>query len=361
MAVTKMLAKNIGDALKCLACNRYCLIHRGNTGYCGVRANNNGELDLLVRNKPCAIWVDPIEKKPFFHFLPGTKSFSIGTFGCNFSCSFCQNWSISQAPYEARASNLKGWRTYFQTLVDKCDEWDPERVVEAAISSGSRSISFTYNEPTIFTEYAIDVMKEAQKQKNKLPDGKKLRGVYVSNGYESKECWKAISKYIDAVNIDLKAYNRKFYWELCKVPDYEPIKESIKIARDLGIWVEITTLVVPGWNDNEKELRQEAQFLASVDPEMPWHVTAFHPDYKLRDRVPTPPETLLRAREIGKRAGLKHVYCGNISFVYADYETTYCQKCRRELIKRTGFSLVDNNIIDGKCRHCDAVVKGVWE
>ncbi|VVC04008.1 Radical SAM superfamily protein [Candidatus Bilamarchaeum dharawalense] len=347
-----MLAKKFGGKLKCLACNRYCQIASDQVGFCGVRANDNGKLNLLVNNKPCAIWNDPIEKKPLFHFLPGSKSFSLGTFGCNFACEFCQNFDISQAPQEARTKDPKNWRNYFQALVNRCDSWPPERVVDAALERGAKSISFTYNEPTIFTEYALEVMKLAKK--------KKLKGVFVTNGYESKECWKALKGKIDAVNIDLKAYNKKFYQKLCKVPDFEPIKESIKIAKKLGIWVEVTTLIIPGWNDNETELKEEAEFLASVDKEMPWHVTAFHPMYKLLDKNPTPPEILVRAREIGKLAGLKHVYCGNVGLSYSDFETTYCPKCQKELIKRVGFSVADNNIIDGKCRFCKEKIKGVW-
>ena len=351
--MSKMLAKTVKNKLVCLACNRYCQIAPGSAGFCGVRTNEGGKLSLTVSNRPCAIWVDPIEKKPLFHFLPGSRSFSIGTFGCNFSCEFCQNSDISQAPQEARTRDPKNWKEYFQALVDKCDEWTPKRVVDAAIQSGAKSISFTYNEPTIFTEYAIDVMRLARK--------KGLKGVYVTNGYESKECWDAIKGLIDTVNIDLKAYNKKFYQKLCKIPDFEPIKESIRYAKKLGIWVEVTTLLIPDWNDNEQELMEEAKFLAEVDKNMPWHVTAFYPKYKLLDKNPTPPETLVKAREIGKMAGLAHVYCGNVGASYADYETTFCQKCKKQLVRRIGFSVTENNILDGKCRFCKEKIKGVWK
>lgn len=351
--VVKMLAKKIKGGIKCLACNHYCQIAEGNSGLCGVRANENSKLKLLVQNKPCAIWVDPIEKKPLFHFLPGSKSFSIGTFGCNFACEFCQNANISQAPREARTKDPKNWREYFKKLVERCDEWPPERVVDAAIQSGAKSISFTYNEPTIFTEYAIEIMKLAKK--------KGLKGVYVTNGYESKECWDALKGNIDAANIDLKAYNKKFYQKLCKVPGFEPIKESIKYAKKLGIWVETTTLIIPDWNDDESELMEEARFLASVDKKMPWHVTAFHPDYKLLDKNPTPPEILIRAREIGKLAGLEHVYCGNISTNYAEYETTFCPKCKKPLVKRVGYTVTENSVIEGRCRFCKEEINGIWK
>ncbi len=266
----------------------------------------------------------------------------------------CQNSDISQAPQEARMRDPAGWRNYFQNLIDRYEYLAAETVVENAIASGCKSISFTYNEPTIFSEYAIDIMKIAKK--------KGLKGVYVTNGYESEECWDAIRGYIDAANIDLKAYNQKFYTELCKVPNFELVKESITYAKKLGIWVEVTTLLIPDWNDDEKELAAETKFLATVDRDMPWHVTAFHPDYKLQDKPSTQPETLIRAREIGKAAGIKHVYCGNVASAYASYETTICQnpKCGKELITRIGFSITNNNIIDGKCRFCKQKISGVW-
>ncbi len=265
----------------------------------------------------------------------------------------CQNWDISQAPQEARQKEPERWREYFQKLIDKCEEWPPERIVENALRDGCKSVSFTYNEPTIFTEYALDVMAVAKK--------KGLKGVYVTNGYESEECWDALKGRIDAANIDLKAYNERFYRELCKAPGYGPVKESITYAKKLGIWVEVTTLIIPGWNDDLKELEAEAAWLASVDPEMPWHVTAFHPDYKMLDTQPTPPEILMKAREIGIAAGLKHVYCGNVPSAYADYETTACASCGKGLVRRAGFRILENGVIGGRCRHCKKPVSGVWK
>lgn len=351
---TEMLAKKLDDcAVQCLACNRYCKIPNDHAGYCGVRVNDNGQLKLSVYGKPCAAWSDPIEKKPLFHFLPGSRSYSIGTFGCNFSCVFCQNYDISQAPQEARQKDPKTWKEYFQRLLERCKKLPPEKVVENAVADNCKSISFTYNEPTIFTEYALDTMKIAKKQG--------LYGVYVTNGYTSKECLDAMKGLIDAVNIDLKAYNQKFYTELCKVPSLDPVKESIKYAKKLGIWAEVTTLLIPKWNDDLNELKQEAEWLASVDMEMPWHVTAFYPAYKMTDASPTPPATLIKARELGKDAGLKHVYCGNVSSSYSDYETTFCSKCNKELITRSGFSIMNNNIINGKCKFCKTTIAGVWE
>ncbi len=353
MKAKPLIKDRRGKDFTCCACNRYCRITPGQVGYCGVRANDAGNFNLLVYGKPCAVWVDPVEKKPMFHFLPGTTSYSIGTFGCDFSCEFCQNWDISQAPHEARLRDPRGWRGYFERLVENNKiALPPERVVENALASDCRSISYTYNEPTIFTEYALDVMDAAK--------GTGLKHVYVTNGYETPECWDALKGKLDAANIDLKAYNEGFYGKLCKAT-MEPVKESIKIAKKAGIWVEVTTLIVPGENDKPEELHAEAEFLASIDRDMPWHVTAFHPDYRMLDKEPTAPEILLRAREIGRAAGLRHVYAGNIPFSYSQYETTWCPNCGKALIERMGFSLMSNNVSKGACRFCRTRIGGVWE
>ncbi len=355
--MTKMLFKVVDkskEIIQCLACNRYCMIPKGGAGFCGVRANPSGnKLELLVHSRPAAVWIDPVEKKPLFHFLPGSNSFSLGTFGCNFSCKYCQNWDLSQAPRQLREKDPSAWLDYFKGLIARCDEWPPEKIVDAALRAGCKSISFTYSEPTIFTEYAIDTMKLARK--------KDLKGIYVTNGYESKECWDTIKGYIDAVNIDLKAYNQKFYTELCGVPKYELVKESILYAKKLGFWVEVTTLIIPGWNDDPKELKAEAEWLASVDPLMPWHITAFHPEYKMMDTPETGPESLVRARALAMDAGLKNVYCGNVGVAYAENETTLCPKCGKKLITRYGMSVAENNVVDGKCCFCKEKIVGVWE
>ncbi len=349
----RMLARALpGNKVMCLACARYCRIPEGEAGYCGVRVNDSGKLRLSVYGKPAAVQIDPVEKKPLFHFLPGSKAFSIGTFGCNFNCTFCQNWDISQAPADAREKDPSRWRAYFAELLERCDKWPPERVVEAAAANGCKSIAFTYNEPTIFTEYAIDVMKKARKRG--------IKGIYVTAGYETRECWDALEGHIDAAIIDLKAYNLRFYNELCRAPNFEPVKESIRYARTKGVWVETVTLFVPGWNDSEKEMKDLASFFAGVDKEMPWHVTAFHPDYKMLDNAPTPAETLIKAREIGKAAGLKHIYCGNLPLAYSDYETTSCHSCGKALIRRYGFEITENHMKEGKCGYCGERLKGVW-
>ncbi len=352
--MAKMLAKKLEDNMvQCKACARRCKIPEGMAGFCGVRVNEKGNLKLTVHSRPVAIWADPIEKKPLFHFQPGSRSFSIGTLGCNFACQFCQNWDISQAPHEARERDPKHWRDYFQGLLDRCEHWPPERIVQGTVESGCKSIAFTYNEPTIFTEYAIDCMELAKK--------KGIKGVYVTNGYETKECWDAIKGYIHAANIDLKAYNERFYRELCKAPSIEPVKESIVYAKKLGIWVEVTTLIIPGWNDKEEELKAEAEWLASVDKDMPWHVTAFHPDYKMLDTPRTKPEILLRAKKIGEDAGMRHVYVGNVPLSYSEHEATVCTKCGKELITRVGMAVESNILKDGKCPDCKTKIAGVWK
>ena len=338
--------------IECYACSHRCKIPDGQVGICGVRANQGGKFNLVVYGRPCAVWADPIEKKPLFHFQPGTRSYSIGTFGCNFACEFCQNWDISQAPHEAKEKDPNKWRDYFSSLVGRCPELSPEDIVNNAITEGCKSISFTYNEPTIFTEYALDVMEIARK--------KGLKGVYVTNGFETKECWERLDGYINATNIDLKAFTDSFYRNICHAR-IEPVKESIKIAHDMGIWTEITTLVIPGENDSDKELKKLAEFLYNIDPQMPWHVTAFTPMYKMLDKTRTPPDTLIRAREIGKMVGIKHVYAGNLPFSYSNMEETICPECGKTVVKRKGFSITENRIKNGKCGFCKAPIKGVWQ
>ncbi len=269
----------------------------------------------------------------------------------------CQNFDISQAPQEARFRDPKGWRGYFERLIEKSKiSLPPELVVENALEAGCKSISFTYNEPTIFTEYALDVI-DAAKEK-----GADLKFVYVTNGYETPECWQALKGKLDAANIDLKAYNQDFYGKLCKA-NLEPVRESIKLAKKAGIWVEVTTLIIPGENDSLEELNAEAKFLASIDKDMPWHVTAFHPEYKMLDKEPTGVEILIKAREIGKAAGINHVYAGNIPYSNSNLEATYCSnpKCGKVAIERIGFSVTSNNMIDGKCRFCKEKIKGIWK
>ncbi|MBN2478122.1 AmmeMemoRadiSam system radical SAM enzyme [Candidatus Micrarchaeota archaeon] len=327
--------------VQCYACSHRCKIKEDSSGVCGVRKNIGGKLDLLVYGKPCAVWVDPIEKKPLNHFLPGTRSYSIGTYGCNFSCDFCQNWEISQAPKE--------FRDNFENMVKQCPDLPPEEAVKQAKETNCSSIAYTYTEPTIFSEYAHDIGILAKKEG--------MKNIFVTNGYETKECWDYLAEFLDAVNIDLKGTD-DFYKRICHVEGWQPVLDSIKYAKEKGIWTEVTTLIVPGENDNPEFYKYVADYLHSIDPEMPWHITAFYPHYKMKDKKSTPLESLIEARKIGKKAGLKHIYIGNILGEESD---TVCPECGKTVIKRSGFALTEKNISDGKCNFCGRKINGVWK
>jgi len=315
--------------VRCNLCSHRCLIANGKRGICSVRENQSGTLYSLVYGLAIAANVDPIEKKPLFHFLPGTKSFSIATAGCNFRCSFCQNWQISQIN-KGPSGQIIG------------EELPPEKVVEEALKTGCRSIAYTYTEPTIFFEYATDTAKLAKK--------KGLANIFVSNGYQTPETIKEMKGLIDAANIDLKSFSDEFYRKICGAR-LAPVLESIRLMHQVGIWIELTTLVVPKQNDSEKELTQIAKFIASIDKNIPWHISRFHPDYKMLDSSPTPLKTLTTAYQIGKKEGLNYVYLGNV--ITEDKENTYCPKCGNLAIKRIGYEIeilgVDKK---GKCQKC---------
>jgi pyruvate formate lyase activating enzyme len=323
--------------VKCLACHNYCLIPKGKTGICGVRRNTNGDLTLVVDGKVAAVNLDPIEKKPLFHFLPGSVAFSLGTFGCNFACSFCQNWDISQTP---KTITPEYWG----------EDWSPEKIVHYCQENNIPIIAYTYNEPTIWTEYALATMKLAKKMK--------IKNVWVSNGYMSDKTLKAIVPYLDAINVDLKGFTDTFYRKIVRA-QLEPVKENIKQIWKLGIWEEVTTLVIPGLNDSKEELEQIAGFLVKISKNLPWHISAFYPSYKMLDRPSTPQVTLDKAYHIGKKAGLRYVYTGNIPNI--DYESTYCPKCNTKVIERQGIAMVKNLLIKGKCPNCKTKLEGKWE
>lgn len=293
------LVKKDKNFIKCLACSHYCTIAEGKAGICGVRENSGGELNLLVYGKPCAVHIDPIEKKPFYHFLPGTKILSLGTFGCNLGCGFCQNWDISQISRGAKGA-VVGWKNF----LEKIDYLSPEAVVKMALENHLPAIAFTYNEPTIWTEYAIDIAKLAKKTG--------LKCAFVSNGYMSKETCDYIAPYIDAINIDLKSFSDEFYIKICKAR-LQPVLDNIKRLHKAGVWIEITTLVIPGQNDSPAELKKIAEFIVSVSPEIPWHLSAFYPNYEMENIGPTDIEILAAAKKIGESVGLKYVYLGNIN------------------------------------------------
>jgi len=325
-----------GSKVRCGLCSHRCLIVQGRRGICSVRENQGGRLVSLVYDKVIARNIDPIEKKPLFHFLPGSRSFSIATPGCNFRCKHCQNADISQLPRD-RSGMVPG------------EAVTPAEIVSAAVQHRCASISYTYTEPTIFFELAYDTAKLARE--------KGIRNVFVTNGYITPEALREIRPYLDAANIDLKGYTDDFYKNVCGAR-LQPVLDSIRLYRELGIWIEITTLVIPGYNDSEAELAQIAAFIHSIDPGIPWHVSRFHPTYKLSDRPVTPVKTLERAREIGFAAGLRYVYEGNIP---GEGEETLCWNCRRSVVKRFGFTVEEVSVSEGKCDCCGAQIDGVWE
>jgi len=322
--------------VRCGLCSHRCLIAPGRRGICSVRENQDGLLVTLVYDKVIARNIDPIEKKPLFHFLPGSRSFSIATPGCNFRCKHCQNADISQLPQDHGGMVLG-------------EAMAPSEIVKAAVQHRCASISYTYTEPTIYFELAYDTAKLAHE--------KGIKNVFVTNGYITAEALREVRPYLDAANIDLKAFTDDFYKSVCGAR-LQPVLESIRLYKELGIWIEITTLIIPGHNDSENELEQIAGFIRSVDPGIPWHVSRFHPTYKLMDRPVTPVETLKRARQIGLDAGLRYVYEGNIP---GEGEETDCWNCRRSLVKRFGFSVEEISVSEGKCAFCGAKIDGVWE
>ncbi len=320
--------------VKCHLCFHKCLIKNGRRGICGVRENRDGTLFSLVYGKSISEAVDPIEKKPLFHFLPGTQIFSIATVGCNFKCLHCQNYSISQAPEDH--DEMPG------------ESLPPERIVFLAQQTGCQSIAYTYTEPTIFLEYAMDTAK--------LASLAGLKNVFVTNGYITPEALRAIKPYLDGANIDLKSFSDDFYRRVCGAR-LQPVLDSIRLYKELGIWIEVTTLVIPSYNDSEEELRKIARFIADTDRSIPWHVTQFYPTYKIQDQPRTPLSILERARQIGTGEGLRYVYQGNVPG--AGGENTYCPGCGKLLIERYGYTNQTYAIAGGNCPACGERISGV--
>jgi len=321
-------------SVHCYLCAHQCRIAPLKFGFCGVRENIEGTLYTHAYGKVIAAHVDPIEKKPLYHFFPGSTAFSIATIGCNFRCGFCQNWQISQSTF--RDGDFAG------------EDLRPDDIVNLALENGCKSISYTYTEPTIFFEYALETAK--------LAKAKGLYNNFVTNGYMSKECLDMIKPYLDAANVDLKFFRDESYRKVC-CGSLQPVLDSIIRMHELGIWVEVTTLVIPGENDSKEELKDIAEFIAGVDKNMPWHISGFHPDYKFTDRHATPETTLKRAEELGRETGLNYVYIGN---VYGFGNDTYCHNCKKLLVEREIFSVLENNIKDGKCAFCNAAIPGVF-
>jgi pyruvate formate lyase activating enzyme len=341
------------NKVKCLACRNYCQINEGMTGICGVRQNCSGELKLLVYGKASAIAVDPIEKKPLYHFLPGSGIFSFGTIGCNFNCAFCQNWDLSQAGKNERRHALKAQikpEELAKSIMGYGSDLKPKEIIAYCKKNNIGSIAYTYNEPSIFFEYSYDTAKLAKKQG--------IKNVYVTNGYLSREALKKIAPYLDAANIDLKSFNPQFYRDIVKA-NLAEVLESINAFYESGIHIELTTLLIPGKNDSPKELKQIAEFIAAISKEIPWHISRFTPQYKMQDIKSTSHEKLKQAYEIGKEAGLSFVYIGNIND--PTLQSTYCPKCSEILIERDWGYVNILNLIKGKCGNCGFKIKGIWK
>jgi pyruvate formate lyase activating enzyme len=335
------LAETLEDnAVRCYACAHRCLIRDGRRGICQVRFNQGGKL-RVPWGYVAGLQADPIEKKPFFHVLPGSDALTFGMLGCDFHCANCQNWVSSQMLRDPAASESVG---YIRRV-------SPEQVVLAAQRSGASVIASSYNEPLITSEWAVSIFKLA------VQAG--IKCVYVSNGNATPEVLKYLRPYLTGYKIDLKTMRDRQYRQLGGV--LKNVMESIRMAHELGLWVEVVTLVIPGFNDSTDELMDAGRFITSVSPDIPWHVTAFHPDYKLTDPPSTPVKTLQRAAEIGQEAGVKHMYAGNLPGRLQEYENTYCPKCRTLLVERTGYIIYKYQLTGaGACPKCGTKIAGVW-
>lgn len=328
------------DTVQCQACNHYCVIENETRGKCGARENKAGTLYSAVYGFPCALHIDPIEKKPFFHFLPGSQSLSLATVGCNLACYNCQNWSISQGP-KINPDDFAAGKIIL-----------PEEIIIMAQQNKTPSISYTYTEPTIFVEYALDIMRLAKKTG--------IKNAWVSNGFFSVETFDLVRPFLDAANIDLKSFDDGFYQRYCG-GRLQPILDNLKRIKQVGVWLEITTLVIPSLSDGEENFKKMADFIKKeLGEETPWHISQFSGaiSWKLRDLPETPPDTLKKAYEIGRKAGLKYVYTGNIAGL--DSEDTYCPKCHAKMVNRSGYFITraDNQ---GKCAKCGTDLKFILQ
>ncbi|MDY0220255.1 MAG: AmmeMemoRadiSam system radical SAM enzyme [Desulfobacterium sp.] len=323
--------------VRCGICNHFCTIDPGRRGLCSVRENQEGRLINLVHGRIVARGIDPVEKKPIFHLKPGSLAYSIATVGCNFRCSFCQNADIAQMPTEQNGQ-IRGV------------EIEPETIVEQALKGGCASIAYTYTEPAVFIETVLETAKIAAHNE--------LFNILVTNGYMSREAIEMIAPYIDAANVDLKAFNDDFYRKYCKAK-IEPVKENLKLMKRLGILVEVTTLLIPGLNDDPGQLEAMAAFIADeLGVETPWHVSRFHPCYRMMDRDPTPVSSIKRAASIGKAAGLRYVYTGNVPGL--EGENTLCHSCGRTLVDRRGYVISSTITPEGRCPDCNTLVYGIY-
>jgi pyruvate formate lyase activating enzyme len=330
-----MLYESLGDKrIRCNLCEHRCIIADGKLGVCNVRENRNGILYTLVYGQTISQHVDPIEKKPLYHFYPGSTAYSLATPGCNFRCQWCQNWEIAHMPRE------RGVITGYDSL--------PENIIKDAITSHSRSIAYTYTEPTIFFEYTYDIARLAHKAG--------IANVYVTNGYMTSEMLQIMHPYLDAANVDLKAFQEKTYKRYVG-SGLQPVLDRLVEMKKLGIWLEVTTLVIPGVNDDLEELRDIAKFIfEELGPDVPWHLSRFFPHYKMSNIPPTPLQTLHQAVEIGKDEGLHYIYMGNVG----GESNTICPQCDELIIRRQGYWIPENRLQAGNCPRCGAAAAGVW-
>jgi pyruvate formate lyase activating enzyme len=336
-AASQLVRDEEDGAVRCLACGHRCRVLPGRHGVCHVRFNRDRELRVPF-GYVSSLAIDPIEKKPFYHAYPGAAALSFGMLGCSFHCPFCQNWVTSQTLRDTQAIAEPQFVT-------------PEHVVELAVEHGCPILTSTYNEPLITSEWAVEIFKLGKQQG--------LLGSYVSNGNATPEVVEFIRPYVDFINVDLKAFRDKTYRKLGGV--LKDTLDTIRLLKKLDFWVEIVTLVVPGLNDSDEELTEIADFLVEISPDMPWHVTAFHPDYHMTGPPRTSVDTLLRAYEIGKRSGLHFVYAGNLPGLVAECENTYCPQCNERLIVRHGFHVRRNSMRGSCCPSCGTRIPGVWQ
>jgi pyruvate formate lyase activating enzyme len=328
-----LLYKPVSDRkVQCRVCSNYCVIPEGEQGECGVRENRDGVLYSLTYGKLVALNVDPIEKKPLFHFFPGANTLSVAAAGCSLKCRFCQNHLISQVKHHG---------------IPPTKDYTPEEVIEQARELQTDILSYTYSEPTVNLEFCLETMKLARAEG--------MKNVWISNGFMSGECLAECEGLIDAVNIDLKSFQESVYRELLD-GRLAPVVESIRALYKMGVWVEVTTLVIPGVNDSDEELKEIASFLLSMGPEIPWHVSAFHPDFQFMDVSRTPGSTIQHARNVGLKTGLRYVYCGN--YHGSGGENTSCHACGTTLIERWGFQVISNHAKDGQCPKCRTQLAG---
>ena len=343
----------------CTLCPHDCRIPDGGRGVCAVRYNVGGKLYTLVYDKVVARNLEPIEKKPLFHFFPGSTAYSIATVGCCLRCAFCQNWQISQWPKEHLPKHIdeRGAEQDAEPICPRLSNLaaeipgepvTPAQIVQATLDSGARTIAYTFTEPTIFYELAVDTARLAKAQG--------LKNIFVTSGYINEAPQRELATVLDAANVDLKFFREERYRRISRVK-LQPILDAIRRYRELGVWVEVTTLVIPGINDSDTELKEIADFLCSLSPEIPWHISRFYPAHEMSNVPVTPVDTLHRAAAIGKDAGLHYIYAGNVPGDGG--ENTYCPGCGTLLIERYGFYVLSNRVREGRCPECDCVIAGV--